>query len=232
MKRIRSESELYPPLKAFLEARGYVVRAEVRGCDVTATKSDELIVIELKRAFNASLLAQAVQRQRVTESVYVAVPRPKGGGWTRQWRGFKRLLQRLEVGLIFIAPRSRVRAVEIVLHPAPHTRRKRAQTRRALLEEIAGRSGDYNVGGSTRRKLVTAYRENALRIAYVLSVHGGSMTTRALRAAGTCPKTTAILYDNVYGWYRRAGFGIYELTESGRAALVEYAELVRTFEAA
>jgi len=228
MKPVLRESDLYPPLRAHLEALGYTVRAEVKGCDVAAIKDGELVVIELKRALNVSLLVQGVERQRATDSVYVAIPRPKGSAWSRQWRGVRRLLRRLELGLIFIAPRSRIRKVEIVLHPEPYARRKQTKMRRAMIDEMAGRSGDYNTGGSTRRKLVPAYRENALRIAHLLGAQG-AMSTRALRAAGTGPRTTAILYDDVYGWFRRVGLGVYELTDKGRAGLADYAGLVSTF---
>jgi len=220
--------DLYPALRAYLEAQGYTVRAEVRDCDVCALKDGELILIELKRALNVSLLVQAVERQRATDSVYIAIPRPKGGAWTRQWRGVRRLLRRLELGLIFISPRARIRPVEILLHPEPFAKRKRAQLRRAVIQEMNGRSSDHNVGGSNRRKLVTAYRENALRIAHHLAANG-PMTTRALRKLGTGPKTTPILYDDVYHWFQRVSLGTYSLTEKGHAALSDFAELVRTF---
>ena len=222
------ESDLYAPLRAYLEANGYTVRAEVKGCDVAATKGDELVCIELKRALNVSLLVQAVERQRATDSVYIAIPRPKGSAWTRQWRGVRRLLRRLEMGLIFIAPRSRIRRVEIVLHPEPYTKRKRAHIRRSMIQEMNGRSSDHNIGGSTRRKLVTAYRETALRIAHLLAQQGAS-TTRALRALGTGPRTTPILYDNVYGWFQRVALGTYAITPKGIEALKEYEPLVKTF---
>jgi len=42
------ETDLFPPIKKHLEASGYTVRAEVRDCDITAFKDDELIIIELK----------------------------------------------------------------------------------------------------------------------------------------------------------------------------------------
>ena len=32
------EADLYPAVKAFLERQGYDVKAEVRGCDVVATR--------------------------------------------------------------------------------------------------------------------------------------------------------------------------------------------------
>ena len=228
MKRVVRETDLYLPLRAYLETLGYTVRAEVHGCDVAAVKGDEFVLIELKRALNVSLLVQAVERQRATDSVYVAIPRPKGSAWTRQWRGVRRLLRRLELGLIFVAPRSRVRPVEILLHPEPYAKRKRPKMRRAMIEEMNGRSIDHNIGGSNRRKLLTAYRETALRIAHHLFANG-AMTPRALRELGTGPKTTAILYDDVYKWFQRVSFGTYTISDGGKKALTEYAELVRTF---
>ena len=41
------ETELYPPVKAYLEANGYTVRAEVLGCDVVALKDDDVVAVEL-----------------------------------------------------------------------------------------------------------------------------------------------------------------------------------------
>ena len=222
------ETDLYAPLRDYLIAQGYTVRAEVKGCDVTATKGDDLIVIELKRSMNLTLLAQAAQRQRVADSVYVAVPRPSGGAGSRQWKGIRHLLRRLELGLILIPLESKAPRVEIVFHPVPFARRKQKSVRRALLEEMAGRSGDFNEGGSARRKLVTAYRECAIQIASCLDALG-PLSTRALRARGTCSRTTAILYDNVYGWFERQGRGVYGLTAKGRKELKDYPELVGAY---
>ncbi|MCP4244022.1 MAG: hypothetical protein GY772_26015 [bacterium] len=63
------ETDLYPPLHDYLVAQGYTVRSEVNDCDVTATKDEDLIVIEIKRSLNLTLLAQAARRQRITDSV-------------------------------------------------------------------------------------------------------------------------------------------------------------------
>ena len=45
-----TEKELFPPVRDLFVKRGYKVNAEVRDCDVTATKDDEFIIIELKKA--------------------------------------------------------------------------------------------------------------------------------------------------------------------------------------
>lgn len=223
------ETDLYAPLRDYLTAQGYTVRAEVKGCDITATKGDALIIIELKRSMTLTLLAQAAQRQRVADSVYVAVPRPPGGAAGRAWKGIRHLLRRLELGLILVSVGSKAPSVEIVFHPVPFARRKQKSVRRALLEEMAGRSGDFNEGGSTRRKLVTAYRESAIQIACCLE-RLGSASPRDLRARGCSAKTTSILYDNVYGWFERQGRGVYGLSAKGRKELKGYPELVRAYQ--
>ena len=50
------EYQLYEPVKAFLEAQGYEVKAEVSGCDVVAVRGKEPpVVVELKMRFNLEL---------------------------------------------------------------------------------------------------------------------------------------------------------------------------------
>ncbi|MDR1044759.1 MAG: DUF2161 family putative PD-(D/E)XK-type phosphodiesterase [Candidatus Adiutrix sp.] len=217
------ETDLYPPLKKWLEKSGYTVRAEVNGCDVAALRGRELALIELKRAINLDLLLQLVRRQEAEASVYAAVPAPKKVD--KRWRELCRLLKRLEVGLILIYLDSPRRRVELAFHPQPRDRRRRKQATRALLAEMSGRCRDLNQGGSTRRKLVTAYREAAVGVAAALS-RLGPCSPKALREAGASPKCAAILLKNHYGWFERPGRGLYALNDAGRAALVEYAELL------
>lgn len=220
------ETDLYEPVRDWLAARGYTVRGEVKGCDIAATKGEDLIRIELKRGFTTDLLLQAVDRQRAADSVYVALPRPQRGRNTSRWRGIEHLLRRLEIGLLLVSPGTG--RVEAALHPLPFERRRDKKTRRAILAEIAGRSGDYNPGGSNRCKLLTAYRENAVFVACCLHRHG-TLSPRALRALGTGPKTLSILRKNVYGWFERQGRALYGITPEGRAALADYPELAARY---
>jgi hypothetical protein len=46
------ETDLYAPVKVWLEGHGYEVHAEVHGCDPTATRGDDLVVVELKTSPN------------------------------------------------------------------------------------------------------------------------------------------------------------------------------------
>lgn len=219
------ETDLYGPLRDYLERHGYMVRAEVKQCDVTASKGEDLILIELKRGLTIQLLVQATRRQRITDSVYVAIPFPKGGLAGKTWRGMRHLLRRLELGLILIHLESEPPRVQVALHPTPFDRKKRRAERRAIIEEMAGRSGDYNRGGSVGAKLVTAYREQAIHVACALE-RIGPASPKELRALGTGPKTQSILYHNYYEWFDRLGKARYALSKRGGKALDEYPDLV------
>jgi hypothetical protein len=221
------ETDLYPPLREVLESKGYRVRSEVHGCDITAVKGDDLIVIELKVSFSTSLLIQATSRQKLTDSVYIALPRPRKQ--PRNWRGILHLLRRLELGLILVEPKGPARGIEIVFHPVAFKRRKNKKHRCAILKEIDQRSTEMNQGGSVRRKIMTAYRENCIHIACCLEQYG-PLSPKQLRAMNTSPKTQSIVYNNHYGWFERIGQGLYALSGKGRKDLdEEYAKLAKNY---
>ena len=74
---MKHESELFLPVKTLFENMGYQVNAEVKDCDVTAVKDDELIIAELKKNLSVTLLSQGLQRQKTGAVTYIAVPKPK-----------------------------------------------------------------------------------------------------------------------------------------------------------
>lgn len=224
MKRTFRETDLYAPVRDFLAAQGFTVRAEVHRCDVAAVRGDDLVVVELKGALSLDLLMQAVKRQRMCESVYVAVPRPATPPQERRVRAVRALLRRLELGLLIVDMRAPA-SVAVVQHPQPFQRRREPKARRALLQELAARSGDDNAGGSTRRPLVTAYREQALFIAAALH-RFGPLAPKRLRALGSGPKTLSIVRSDVYGWFERVDRALYGLKPVGADALTRYADVV------
>ena len=71
------EEDLFEPIKRLFIDMGYKINAEVKDCDITATKGNELIIIEMKRNMNVTLLAQALNRQKTGAKVFVAIPKPK-----------------------------------------------------------------------------------------------------------------------------------------------------------
>lgn len=218
------ETDLYVPVKQFLTEMGFTVKAEVDGCDLVARRQDELVIVELKRNVNVTLLLQGIDRQRMTDAVYLAVQAPKNAR-QRRWKEIVRLCRLLGLGLLAVTLRPRSSWVEIVCEPEPYEPRKNIRRRHRLVQEFDKRSGDYNVGGSSRRPLITAYREEALRIARFLHEHGPSRL-KAIREAMGSAKTNSILQKNVYGWYNRVSHGVYELTPKGLEALKTFSKVM------
>lgn len=214
------ETDLYPPVKAFLEGQGYEVKAEIGAADVVACRADEEpLIVELKTGFSLSLFHQGVARQAVTDLVYLAVPRGQGRRFGKTLADNLALCRRLGLGLLTV--RLRDGLVEPHLDPAPFTPRKSPRRKQRLLREFARRVGDPNTGGATRVGLVTAYRQDALCCARHLSAHGPTKGALVARATGV-GRATQIMRDDHYGWFERVETGIYQLTPKGAAALAQY----------
>jgi len=202
------ETELYAPVKALLEAQGYDVKGEVRGCDVVGVRGDEPpVVVELKRTFGLGLVHQGIDRLAMTDAVYLAV-----GTWPAHQSETRRLCRRLGLGLIVV---THGRA-EVVVDPLPYRPRRDRRRTTALLGEHRRRIGDPSGGGSTRRPIMTAYRQEANRCAALLAA--GPMSLRTMRAADDVPNAGRIVRDNVYGWFERIDRGVYGLTVRGHEA--------------
>jgi hypothetical protein len=221
----RRESDLYTPIKAFLQGQGYTVRGEVNGCDLVAVRGDEMVIVELKVTFNLALLIQGVDRQAITDAVYLAVEAPRRNRSGSRWNEIRGLCRRLGLGLIFVHFTGKEPTVEVICDPEPYMPRKQPKVRGQLLKEFQRRSGDYNTGGVTRRPIVTAYREEALRVAAYLRKHGPSKT-RAIRTETGLARAAQILQRDAYGWFERVETGVYRLTPKGEQALVLYADVV------
>ena len=205
------ESDLYAPVKALLEGQGYVVKGEVRGCDVVAVRGREPpVIVELKRVFGLGLVLQGVDRLAVSDRVYLAV-----GQWPKRMRNVRKLCRRLGLGLLVVV----AERADIVLDPAPYQPRLNKRKAGRLLGEHARRVGDPNRGGSTTRvPMMTAYRQEALRCAELLA-NNGPMKVAALRAAADAPRAATILRSDYYGWFERVERGIYTITPAGRRGL-------------
>jgi hypothetical protein len=215
-----AESDLYLPVKAFLEKQGYVVKGEVRGCDVVAVKDRKPLVVELKQRFTIELLLQGVERLTLTDAVYLAVPRPstKSRGISPWDRRVINLCRRIGLGLMTVGKRG---GIEVVVDPVPYEPRKNKAKAARLMAEHAKRAGDPNLGGITRTKIVTAYRQEAIRLAEALAAYG-PQSPKTLKASCDAPRAGNILRDNHYGWFERKEKGIYIITETGRAELVRF----------
>lgn len=212
------ETALYPTVKRFLESAGFRVKGEVCGCDVVAINDDEplrLTVVEMKSGFSLELLLQAVDRVRVADEVWLAVPATRRG--RDRDRRVHRLCRLIGFGLMAIDLASD--RVEVLAEPGPYRPRADTSRRRRLLSEHARRIGDPSPGGSSRKPVMTAYRQRALACAALLLV--GPRRPRDLRLAA--PDSGAILRRNVYGWFERAERGVYRLTSLGETAIAHWA---------
>ncbi|MBS3872167.1 MAG: hypothetical protein KGZ92_10735 [Firmicutes bacterium] len=225
MRSKLKESDLSIPIVEYWHKLGYSVRTEVKNCDLVAMRGEELVAVELKLTLGLHALVQATRRQQVADAVYVAVFRPQRGTKSGRWRGVLQLLRRLELGLLLVDPFCSPPQVELALSPQPFTGRRNSKARKAMGIEASQRSLDLNTAGTSGQEIMTAYREHALRLAHLLSMHG-PLTAAQLRKFTMNPKTWATLYRNVYGWFKRMGRGIYALTDIGHAALAKYGELV------
>ncbi len=230
MKDIK-ESDLFAPVQDYLINQGYNVKAEVLHCDITAVKEDELVVIELKKNLNISLLIQAANRQKFADSVYVAVATTPGKRLGRHFKDACHLLKRLELGLILVSFLKTKTKVEILFHPSEFKRTKSHKRRRSIIREISGRTGNFNTGGITGRQLITAYRESAIHIACAL-IEFDELSPARLRQLGASKKAQAILSDNHYGWFERVRRGVYQLHPQGEKALEQYPDLVAHYKKA
>jgi len=253
---VKFETELYPPVKGFFTARGYDVKAEIRGCDLVAYREDRTdpTIVEMKKTFTLPLLLQGVDRQKTGAAVWLAVERnrTKKGAHNQRFAEIAHLCRRLNMGFLtvtfyrtkapvvdvwcepaFQSPQSRTTSVALAADPAanylvaPAGGRRKARAAK-LLKEFNARSGDYNVGGSTKRKLITAYRERSIQCALALACHGAS-APRQVRDWTNCPNAGVLLRQNVYGWFNRTGKGMYELNAAGEMALREYADVAKVW---
>jgi len=223
------ESALYDPVKAFLESQGYEVKGEVQDCDVVGMRGDEPpVIVELKQRFNLELLVQGVERQRLSNQVYLAFPAPEaksGTLWNKKQRPVMALCRRLGLGVLLVhQPKKRKHWVEPRLDPGPYKPRPDTRGRGRLLREFQQRVGDPNKGGINKRQVMTAYRQGALLCAAEL--RDGPLKLSEIRARTEITDASRIVPRNFYGWFEKVELGVYGLTEAGFSALEEYADML------
>ncbi len=211
------ETDLYPPVKAFLEGQGYVVKSEVGAADVVAVRGGETpVIVELKLGFSLALFHQCVARLSVSDDVYMAVAHQPGKRFARAIKENTRLARRLGLGLMSV--RLKDALVQVHCDPGPYAPRKSVKRQTALLKEFARRVGDPNDGGQTRAGLVTAYRQDALKVALYLFEVGASKGADVARETGVSA-ATRMMRDDHYGWFEKVEKGVYGLTPSGAEAV-------------
>jgi len=199
-----------------LEAQGFTVKGEVKGCDIAAVKDGELWIIEMKKNFGVNLLYQAMSRQAITPYVFVAIPRPKR--ISKDFRMVQKLLKKLEIGLITVSLDTSYTRAEIILFPK--LQKKAGLNKRAavLKKEIAGRSFD-TPGGVNKMPVLTAYRERCIKTACLLEKAGTASPKDLVKIYGADKDAGRILWGNMYGWFDKISKGVYSLSPKGKEFL-------------
>ena len=211
------ETDLYKPVKTFLEGQGYVVKGEIGAVDVVAMRGDEPpVLVELKLGFSLALVHQGIARQKVSDLVYLAIPKPPKA---RALKDNLALCRRLGLGLLTV--RLRDGFVEPLADPGPFAPRKSPKRTARLLREFARREGDPNKGGATKAGIITSYRQDALKCAGFLQAHGPSKGAVVAKEAEV-PTATRIMAADHYGWFERVERGVYRLTVKGIEGVKAY----------
>jgi hypothetical protein len=217
------ETELYLPVKRFLERLGFTVKGEIGGCDLVGLNGDDppiVVIGELKQTFNLELVLQAVARAGACDEVWLAAKLSLRGKGRESDARYRNLCRRLGFGMLAVTSTG---DVELLVKPPTANPRRDPKKRSRLVIEHQRRKGDPVLGGSTRAPIMTAYRQQALACAAALSQ--GPRRVRDLRP--DIPDAPKILLHNVYGWFDRAERGVYALTEAGHAALKRWPQQPR-----
>lgn len=212
------ETSLYLPVKRFLEGLGYTVKGEIGHCDLVGLREGDPTVVvigELKLTFNLELILQGVDRMSLSDEIWLAAQLSIKGKGRESDSRYRNLCRRLGFGLLGVAKSGEV---EVLVSPTAPTPRKDPKRRSRLVDEHKRRKGDPAAGGSTRKPIMTAYRQQALACAAAMAA--APQRPRDLKAS--CPDAQKILHRNVYGWFERSERGIYALTETGRSAVASW----------
>ncbi|MDO9629015.1 MAG: DUF2161 family putative PD-(D/E)XK-type phosphodiesterase [Acholeplasmataceae bacterium] len=207
------ETELFLPIKELLENQGYQVKGEIGAIDILAVKDEEVVAIELKTSITLKLIYQAIERQKIADIVYIAIPKSATVSHQNNIRSFHLLLRRLSIGLMVISKQGVEISLDAKDYDLNQSRNKNKKTKNKLLSEFKNRSSNKNLGGM-RGKKMTFYREQALEILKVLHAHPG-ISPKEIKILTTNPNVSSILQKNYYGWFHRIERGSYTLSEKG-----------------
>ncbi len=208
------ESDLYAPIKTFLETLGYQVKAEVGAADMMGMKAgQEPVFVELKTSFSLKLLHQGVERLKLSDQVYLAIPHKAGRASWKALRANIGLARRLGLGVLTV--KLETGEVQVRAHPGPYAPRKNTAKLKRVTKEFDRREGDPNLGGISKTKVITAYRQEAEKLRAYLEEYGPTKAS-TLAAALKIDRARDILYANHYGWFQGYGKGVYGLSEDDK----------------
>lgn len=215
------ETEIYNPIRRFLETEGYHIKAEVNHVDVYGIKDNLTITVELKTQISLKLIYQALERKKVADSVFIGVPEDAVKSHGKDMKHLRHLLTKLGIGVIVV----RANEAYVLLEADQSSVKKRTNVKkRQVIKEFNQRENHQNIGG-TKGKKITAYKEQVIRVAYMLRKMKSASPKDLMEHTGIsqAPKIVQANYD---GWFKKVSRGIYTLTEQGELELNEYLEVL------
>ena len=221
------EKDLFSPIKEYFEGFGYVADGEVCDIDLYMEKEGSSVAVELKQSLDFKAIIQAALRQKISDTVFIGIFRPKDL-FSRSFQNKIYLLKRLGIGLIVVSKRTH--DIEIVSEPVVSELSKYQSSNKGkqaqLSAEFQKRRIKNNTGGVNHTKLMTEYRENALLVLSALNKLGDVAKGCDVAKASGVAKATTILRANYYGWFLKESKGVYKLSKEGKEALKEYASTI------
>jgi hypothetical protein len=215
------ETELFIPLKTFFEAMGYHIQAEVMHLDFLACKEESCLGIELKLSLSTQVIAQAIKRLLLVETVYIATLKP-----AKQTKTFKdklTIIKALGIGLIYIDTTHQQCQVLFDPQKKPSINQKKYVK---LKKEFDMRMLQKNQAGMTKQKIMTHYKESLLVLLGILI--DGQKSIAYIQTHYHIEAVQKKLYNNYEGWFKSVSRGIYTLTDQGIKAYQLYKDDMMT----
>lgn len=215
---------MYPIIKKFFEDEGYSVKAEVLDADLVAMKEDIVMIVEMKTSFNTKLIYQGIKGKKITDYVYLAIPKPNNKILKSDiFKEKLEIVKSLELGMMLVD--ERIEEVLVLFDPTMYLRKPNNKKKQRLKKEFLLRKTSLNYGGVSRTKIITSYRELSLLTLYFLK--DNPKTTKEIKEFTKQEKVMSVLQKNYYGWFERVERGIYRITNVGKEALVTYEKVIQ-----
>ena len=147
------ESDLFKPVATLLKAQGYVVQGEIKNLDVFAVKEKLTIAVEMKLAINLKLIYQVVDRLKLVDLVYLAVPQKALKALKRQQRLLLALLRKLEVGLITVQDDRAIVVLEAKQFDSVKSHQQNKRKQQGLMKEFLQRLDHPQIRRGQRSKI-------------------------------------------------------------------------------
>jgi hypothetical protein len=165
------------------------------------------------------LIYQAIERQKVADFVYIAVPKRIYRSHLKLNGSFLDLLKRLGIGLVTISNEEAMIELEAQNVQLAKTRRS-MRIKGDMLREHKKRETHLAVGG-TKEERVTAYKEKVIEIAKALHALGEASSS-LIKEYTRIDKASDILNKNYSGWFEKTDHKTYRLSEKGLSSLHEF----------